>query len=90
MVLRSVLSRKANEKNETRRDGEDQTTKLTLTTLSQPAETMTGLAGLGENRTHETLDATVIVRQPGSNSLSVSLSLSTRSTRLDTSTHHSE
>jgi hypothetical protein len=29
---------------------------LTLTTLSHPAETMTGLAGLGENRTHETLN----------------------------------
>jgi hypothetical protein len=28
---------------------------LTLTTLSQPAETMTGMTGLGENRTHETL-----------------------------------
>lgn len=27
----------------------------TLTTLSQPAETMTGLRGLGEKRTHETL-----------------------------------
>jgi hypothetical protein len=28
--------------------------RLTLTTLSQPAETMTGMTGLGENRTHET------------------------------------
>ena len=27
---------------------------LTLTTLSQPAETMTGLSGFGENRTQET------------------------------------
>lgn len=31
------------------------TARLTLTTLSQPAETMTGMTGLGENRTHETL-----------------------------------
>lgn len=28
-------------------------TQLTFTTLSQPAETMTGFIGLGENRTHE-------------------------------------
>jgi hypothetical protein len=28
---------------------------LTLTTLSQPAETITGITGLGEKRTHETL-----------------------------------
>ncbi len=27
---------------------------LTLTTLSQPAETITGMTGLGEKRTHET------------------------------------
>ncbi len=28
---------------------------LTLTTLSHPQETMTGMTGLGEKRTHETL-----------------------------------
>ena len=30
-------------------------TGLTLTTLSQPHETITGMMGLGEKRTHETL-----------------------------------
>lgn len=40
-----------------REQGDDKVTddKLTLTTLSQPQETMTGIMGLGEKRTHETL-----------------------------------
>lgn len=34
--------------------GQGERERRTLTTLSQPAETMTGFIGLGEKRTHET------------------------------------
>lgn len=55
-----------------KRDREDRTQTLTLMTLSQPAETMTGLAGLGENRTHETLDKSHGPQRPRRPSASLS------------------
>ena len=48
-----VVRTRRKPENANSRNNQKQT--LTLTTLSHPAETMTGLAGLGENRTHETL-----------------------------------